>query len=304
MRPGERQEGGHDALPVVPDGSGGTAVTESSVAGTTDVPVTADTVNTVNTSETVNTVDAAENPDIPEAVRAAARRAPGHWIGVVDPEWTEERTPPEWAVLGEWQSDESGGVGEYRANPAYRPSARVLGWPKPTDPVDAAAQRAATGYGSVDEALAALAEAEVTVVRAPDGGPLTGTGQDGAPVVLLFTSPAHEFMSPVLRHGRLPARQLARSLSGSGTRLMVNAGAAAPLLVPADSLLPLLPGQGVEGATAADAVTTEDFGTPSATPPDTAARAGSGTGSVAAPPPAGSSPELHPHSPHIAGRTP
>jgi len=222
MRPRERQEGRHDASSVLPDNPGATALPESPAA---DAPAGPDAVGP------------GELPAIPEAVRAAARRAPGHWIGMVDPEWTEERTPPEWAVLGEWQSDESGGVGDYRANPAYRPSARVLGWPEPTDPVDAAAQRAATGYGSVDEAIAALAEAEVTVVRGADGRPLTATGQDGAPVVLLFTSPAHEFMSEALRHGRLPARELARSLSGSGTRLLANAGAAAPLLVPADSLL-------------------------------------------------------------------
>ncbi|BCL27069.1 hypothetical protein GCM10017557_19280 [Streptomyces aurantiacus] len=221
MRPGERREGGLDASSVMPGGSGPTTVTDAA-----ESPV----------------ADAADAPEIPDAVRAAARRAPGHWIGMVDPEWTEERTPPEWAVLGEWQSDESGGVGDYRANPAYRPSARVLGWPEPTDPVDAAAQRAATGYGSVDEALAALAEAEITVVRGPDGGPLTAPGRDGAPVVLLFTSPEHEFMSAVLGHDTLPARELARSLSGSGTLLMVNAGAAAPLLVPADSLPGLGPG--------------------------------------------------------------
>jgi hypothetical protein len=220
MRPGERQEGRHDASSAVPDGSG---TATGSELPATDVP------------GPDQDLAAAE---VPEAVRDAARRAPGHWIGVVDPEWTDERTPPEWAVLGEWRSDEDGGVGDYRANPAYRPSARVLGWPEPTDPVDEAAQRAATGYGSVDEAVAALAEAEVTVVRAADGGPLTATGRDGAPVVLLFTSPEHEFMSPALRHGTLPARELARSLTGSGTRLLANAAAAAPLLVPADSLLP------------------------------------------------------------------
>ncbi|MEV1019281.1 type VII secretion system-associated protein [Streptomyces sp. NPDC050264] len=197
MRPGERQQGGH----------------------------------------TAETTAATDLPGIPEAVRAAARRAPGHWIGVVDPEWTEERTPPQWAVLGEWQSDGDGAVAEYRANPEYRPSARALGWPEPTDPVDAAAQRAATGYGSVDTALAALAEAEVTVLRAPDGEPLTAAGEDGTPVVLLFTSPAHAFMSPALHHDSLPARELARALSGSGASLMANAGAAAPLLVPADRLI-------------------------------------------------------------------
>ncbi|MEI7031656.1 type VII secretion system-associated protein [Streptomyces pratensis] len=182
---------------------------------------------------------------VPDAVKAAARRAPGHWVGVVDPEWAEEGTPPEWAVLGEWRSDQDGGVGEYRANPAYRPSARVLGWPEPTDPVDAAAQRAATGYGSVEAALEALAEAEITVVRGPDGGPLTAAGRDGAPVVLLFTSPTHEFMSSALHHDSLPARELARSLRAADILLLVNAGAAAPLLVPADSLLG--PGSGTGG---------------------------------------------------------
>ncbi|RSN05333.1 hypothetical protein DMH25_20405 [Streptomyces sp. WAC 01325] len=222
MRPGQRLEGGPD----MPEGSG-PATVESPGAEVTDTP------------------------EIPEAVRDAARRAPGHWIGMVDPEWTQDRTPPEWAVLGEWQSDESGDVGDYRANPAYRPSARVLGWPEPTDPVDAAAQRAATGYGSVDEAIAALVETEITVVRGPDGGPLTAAGLDGAPVILSFTSPAHEFMSSALRHDTVPAQELARSLRGSGAQLMVNAGAAAPLLVPVDRLLEALPEPEAEHAPAA-----------------------------------------------------
>ncbi|MGW0499866.1 type VII secretion system-associated protein [Streptomyces sp. NPDC003007] len=215
MWPGDRQEARQGALPVSSDSSGPASAPETSDPGTTeDVGI----------------------PEIPDAVRTAARQAPGHWIGVVDPEWAGDRTPPDWAVLGEWQSDDDGEVTEFRANPAYRPSARMLGWPEPTDPVDAAAQRAATGYASTDAALAALAEAEVTVVRGPDGGPLTAAGRGGAPVVLLFTSAAHEFMSPALHHDTIPVRELVRSLSGPGTLLMVNAAAAAPLLVPADSL--------------------------------------------------------------------
>ncbi|GAA3560312.1 hypothetical protein GCM10022295_48120 [Streptomyces osmaniensis] len=225
MRPGQRLEGGPD----MPDSSG---------------PATVE-------SPGADDDQATDTPEIPEAVRDAARRAPGHWIGMVDPEWTQDRTPPEWAVLGEWQSDESGDVGDYRPNPAYRPSARVLGWPEPTDPVDAAAQRAATGYGSVDEAIAALTETEITVVRGPEGGPLTAAGLDGAPVILSFTSPAHEFMSSALRHDTVPARELARSLRGSGAQLMVNAGAAAPLLVPADRLLDASPEPEAEQAPAA-----------------------------------------------------
>ncbi|MFF9062393.1 type VII secretion system-associated protein [Streptomyces sp. NPDC014882] len=285
MRPGERQEARHDASPAVPDGSGPTAAPEALPAP--EAPVTA-------------VPGTGDGPGIPEAVRAAARRAPGHWIGVVDPEWTEERTPPQWAVLGEWRSDDDGGVGEYRANPEYRPSARVLGWPEPTDPVDAAAQRAATGYGTVDDALEALARADVTVLRGPDGGPLTAVGRDGAPVVLSFTSPAHELMSAELRHDTLPAAELARSLSGSGTLLMVNAGAAAPLLVPADGLLvpvPVsVPGPDVAGAPAADAVAEGDPGALSGATD----RAGSPAAAPSADRP-GDSPESRPH---ITGRTP
>ncbi|MGA5798311.1 type VII secretion system-associated protein [Streptomyces cellulosae] len=197
------------------------------MAATSGTPAPSSGSGTVETDDGI--------PVIPEAVRAAARQAPGHWIGVVDPAWTEERTPPEWAVLGEWRSDDDGDVGTFRANPAYRPSARALGWPEPTDPVDAAAQRAATGYGSVEDAVAALAAAEVTVVAGPDGTPLVAAGQDGEPVVLVFTSPAHAFMSSTLRHDTLPARELTRSLAHApAISLLVNAGAVAPLLVPAD----------------------------------------------------------------------
>ncbi|MFD3654589.1 type VII secretion system-associated protein [Streptomyces sp. NPDC058620] len=272
MRPGERQESGHGDPFVIPDAPGPTADAESPASGSTE---------------------AADTPGIPEAVRAAARRAPGHWVGLVDPEWTEERTPPEWAVLGEWQSDESGSVGEYRANPAYRPSARVLGWPEPTDAVDAAAQRAATGYGPVDAALAALAEADITVVRGPDGGPLTAAGRDGAPVVLLFTSPAHEFMSAALHHDTLSARDLARSLRGPGTMLMVNAAAAAPLLVPVDSLLGPVRAAGDEGASTADAAA-------EASPGATADHAGA----AAVAPSADRTDSSSEPWPHTTGRTP
>ncbi|MER6692056.1 type VII secretion system-associated protein [Streptomyces minutiscleroticus] len=270
MRPGEQQE----ARPGAP-----VALSDAEQAAAPEAPAS-------------GAHEDADSPEIPEAVRAAARRAPGHWIGVVDPEWTEERTPPEWAVLGEWRSDESGGVGTYRANPEYRPSARVLGWPEPTDPVDAAAQRAATGYGTVDEALAALAEAEVTVVRGPAGGPLTAAGRDGAPVVPVFTSPEHEFMSAALHHDTLPARELARSVSGTGTLLLVNAGAAAPLLVPADSL----PGpvDGPDGA-AEDGAAAEDTASSGAedrTGPQGGATAADRTGGPTGP------------RPRTSGRTP
>ncbi|MEZ0156307.1 hypothetical protein AB8850_00575, partial [Streptomyces griseorubens] len=57
----------------------------------------------------------------------------------------------------------------------------------------------------------------------------------GESVVLVFTSPAHAFMSPTLRHDTLPVRDLIRSLAHpSAISLLVNAGAVAPLVVPAN----------------------------------------------------------------------
>lgn len=217
MRPGERQvamDDGPFALPGTPVEAGPSTPTE---AEPSDPPPGI--------------------PDIPDAVREAARSAPDHWLGVLDPEWPQDRPPPDWALVGEWRADDEGEVQEYRANPRYRPSARVLGRPEPTDPVDAAAQRpAATGYGTAEEALTALAHAEVSVVRGVDGQPLTAAGADGKPVVLVFTSPAHRLLSSTLLHDPLPAGELAAGLHGSDALLMVNATAAAPLPVPADSL--------------------------------------------------------------------
>lgn len=155
--------------------------------------------------------EAAATPDIPEATRDAARRAPWHSIGVVDPEWTEERTPPEWAVPAQWQPDASGTVVDHPASPEYRPSAQVLSRPEPTD---ATARRATTGDGPVDEALAGPVEAESTVVCGQVGEPLTAVGQDGVPSVLPFTSPAHAFTFAALRRDSPPASERTDPFTG------------------------------------------------------------------------------------------
>ncbi|MGY0021402.1 type VII secretion system-associated protein [Streptomyces sp. cg35] len=204
--------------------------------------------------------------DIPDAVRTAALQAPGHWIGAVDPAWPGDRTPPDWAVVGEWRS-EDGDVREYRANPHYRPSPAVLGWPEPTDPVDAAAQLAATGYGTDDDALAALAQADVTVLRGIDGEPLVAAGADGHPVVMVFSAPAHQLMASTLSHDTLPVSELADSLRGSEAFLAVNAGAAAPLLVPVESLRAAYPSRpGSEQASAPEHVPTRTTSSPTSVP--------------------------------------
>ncbi|MEU6353681.1 type VII secretion system-associated protein [Streptomyces sp. NPDC047072] len=176
-------------------------------------------------------------PPLPEDVREAARLAPDHWLGVVDPGWRGEGPPPHWAVVGEWRSGVSGEVEEWQPNEEYRPSPASLGWPDPTDPVDAAVQAAVTGYAPVSEALLALAGAEVTFLRNTDGDPQPLTSPDGTPTLPVFTSPAHQPFTISLTHDTLPATVLA----AYGLTLTVNPAGPACLVVTARELLEAAP---------------------------------------------------------------
>ncbi|MFF5159744.1 type VII secretion system-associated protein [Streptomyces sp. NPDC000348] len=130
-------------------------------------------------------------PTPPEDVVAAALLAPEHWISMIDPGWDGEGVPPDRVVVGRWRTGATGGIEEWEDNEAYRPSPEALGWPEPTDDVDAALQLAVTGYGPVEDALRALATAEVAVLTLPDGTPVTAAVADGRPVVPVFTAPPH-----------------------------------------------------------------------------------------------------------------
>jgi hypothetical protein len=150
-------------------------------------------------------------PPIPDSIREAGRLAPDHWLGMVDPAWTGEGTPPSWALVGQWRSSPEGEIVEWRDNEEYRPSPSALGWPEPADEVDAAVQLAATGYGpgeAVTEALAALPEAAVFVT--PQGDLLSATAPDGTtPVVPVFTSPAYLHAAGRLAYELMSVRELA-----------------------------------------------------------------------------------------------
>ncbi|WP_327113397.1 type VII secretion system-associated protein [Streptomyces sp. NBC_01341] len=128
--------------------------------------------------------------DVPADIRQAARLAPDHWFGMVDPGWRGEGTPPQWAVVGEWRSDVDGEIAEWQANEDYRPSPVALGWPEPTDGIDEAVQQAVTGYGPGDDVIRLLAPAEVRVLLGPDDQPLAARTADGSPVIPVFTSEA------------------------------------------------------------------------------------------------------------------
>lgn len=128
-------------------------------------------------------------PPVPDEIREAARLAPDHWLGVVDPMWSGEGQPPDWALVGRWRSGLDGEIEEWQENPDYRPSPGAHGWPGPEDEVDRAVQLAATGYGPGEAVTEALLGREVAVLTGPGGGPLSAVTPDGTPVVPLFTSP-------------------------------------------------------------------------------------------------------------------
>lgn len=132
-----------------------------------------------------------ESPDpIAASVREAAAQAPGEPIALVDPYWRGDGPVPSWAIRGTWRTDDDGSVLAFVANEEYRPSPELLGWPEPTDPVDAAIQLAATGYRRAEEVYELLAHAEVAVLVDAGGGPASLTAPDGTAAVAVFTSPA------------------------------------------------------------------------------------------------------------------
>lgn len=131
------------------------------------------------------------DPAPPEEFIEAAKLAPDHWLYLIDPTWSDEGPPPEWAVVGQWRSDAEGEIVEWQDNEDYRPSPSAMGWPEPADDVDAAIQLATTGYGPADDVTKALAKAEVAVLVTADGDPVRAAAPDSTPVVLVYSSPKY-----------------------------------------------------------------------------------------------------------------
>ncbi|MEV5706434.1 type VII secretion system-associated protein [Actinoallomurus sp. NPDC052274] len=193
-------------------------------------------------------------PPIPDSIREAARLAPDHWLGMVDPAWTGEGEPPSWAMVGRWRSSPEGEVVEWRENEDYRPSPAALGWPEPADDVDAAVQLAATGYGpgeAVPRALAAVKE--VAVLVTPAGDPLAATAPDGkTPVVPVFTSPVYLHAAGRLAFELMDLWELVDSLPEEHV-LYLNPSAPVSMTVETDMLLEALEETGADAGGDEDA---------------------------------------------------
>ncbi|HEY5833947.1 type VII secretion system-associated protein [Streptomyces sp.] len=178
-----------------------------------ELPGTTQSVDGLEAGELTGFRRSDEIPVPPEPILTAARTAPDHWFYLADPSWRGANPPPSWALLGRWRSDDAGEIVEWEENEAYRPSPEALGWPEPADAVDTAVQRAATGYGPVEEVPRLLALAELVVLLGPDGEPAVTTAPDDTPAVAVFTGspdlddvepPDHETMSAADLLSRLP----------------------------------------------------------------------------------------------------
>ncbi|MFC4471793.1 type VII secretion system-associated protein [Streptomyces xiangluensis] len=174
-------------------------------------------------------------PPVPAEIREAARIAPDHWLGMVDPTWSGEGEPPNWAVVGQWRSGLDGEIEEWRPNEEYRPSPQALGWPEPTDPVDEAVQLAATGYGPGEAVPRLLAGAEVAVLLGPGGGPLSATSPDGASVVPVFTSPTYLHAAGRFGYELMPVIQVLDRIP-DGHVLYLNPSGPVSMTVESDAL--------------------------------------------------------------------
>lgn len=182
-----------------------------------------------------------EMPEPPPEVIEAARQAPDHWLAMVDLTWQGEGPPPLWALIGQWRSDASGEIVEWRDNPEYRPSPQMLDWAEPTDAVDGALQLAATGYGPGEAVSEALGRAEVFVLVTATGSPLAAASPEGTPVIPVYTSQSYLESVGRLLYDRRPVAALVEQLP-PGHALYLNPTGPVSMLVDTEELRAVLTG--------------------------------------------------------------
>lgn len=174
-------------------------------------------------------------PEPPPEVAEAARALPDRWLSVPDAAWKGTGTPPDWAVPGRWRTDATGTIVAWEDNERYRPSPEALGWPRATDPVDSAIQRAVTGYGPAGEVLRTLAAAQVAVLLGPDGEPAALRSAQGEPVVPVFTSPAYHRVVGAFAARLVPVADVVEGLP-QGHSLYVNPTGPAGMFMETEAL--------------------------------------------------------------------
>ncbi|MCZ2525923.1 type VII secretion system-associated protein [Streptomyces sp. HB2AG] len=183
--------------------------------------------------------DTPETPPVPpvtEALRARAAQQRGGYLYAVDPYFDPDGAVPPYGIVGAWSVDDAGQLAGFTHNPKYRPSPVALEFPAPPTPLDAALQRAVTGYGSEADLLAAFRDATLILFaqEGPDiqGSLYTAENEDGAGRhIPAFTHPDH--LPDGWQHWQhVPGRHLA----GLSMPVRLNPGARITLTIPAGAL--------------------------------------------------------------------
>lgn len=164
-------------------------------------------------------------PAITDAMAMKARAMPGGNLYAVDPGFDPDGVVPPEGIQGAFPVDDHGTIVDaFIPNPNYRPTPAALGFPKPTDPVDDVAQRAVTGWASLEDLARAVAEV-----------PVWAGGRRGRRAVL-YTAPAHvaadgaQMSRPIDGHAFIDAID-------EDTELFVNPGSRSACVIPVDALL-------------------------------------------------------------------
>lgn len=179
-------------------------------------------------------------PPVTPALRAQAARQRGGYVYAIDPYFDPAGTVPPYGIVGGWSVDHSGQLVSFTHNPKYRPSPAALEFPAPLTALDAAVQRAVTGYGSEAELLTAFRDATL-ILFAEEGqdGLYTVVEGDGSRSIPAFTHPDH---APDTWHQWRQAT--GHFLAAAGLPVRLNPGHRVSLTIPAEAV-----GRLVAGAT-------------------------------------------------------
>ncbi|MCP2260836.1 hypothetical protein LX15_004556 [Streptoalloteichus tenebrarius] len=175
-------------------------------------------------------------PPVTEGMRQHALANPGRWIYVIDPDIPDPHghVPP-WAIRGGYPTTPDGHIDEhgYVPNHDYRPGPRTLGLPQPTNHLERALELAATGYGSSQDLLHALASATLRMRALPEKPDhLLISDEDGHPTLFGHTSPERVPAGAAVLHIHVAA--LFRERTGALLRL--NPDTRPGLTLPADEI--------------------------------------------------------------------
>lgn len=174
-------------------------------------------------------------PPLTDELRARGRGAPGTWLYAVDPAYDPAGAVPPEGIVGAWRVDARGEITDaFEHNPRYRPSARALELPEPTDAVDAAIQAAATGHAGDEQVARAVAGARLLLAE-DDDSRLVSVPTGGGPVVCAYSSPVHAERSGRRRWRTMAGHELAAVLP-PGHDVMVNGESPASVVVPGAAL--------------------------------------------------------------------